>query len=553
MKLEKKNLFYSIAIAGILLIFLMGYFGGMLPALYVAYIEDQNLDSVIQQHREYMKQHSCQSLDSSYTNLCFTLDIPSDGNEILITSQLLQLSVTLHDTTLIATLDDVRNEVSKLSLQDGNLDGLETDYLKDKLKEWETSIETVWNREKNKQFISESPILIQILNSVFHDNTNDNRSGHVSEQLHLLPNSMLVYESKVQYGHNYYSNYLAMTAEGRSLVITYLPTITPRMNEITPIVLQSMPMLIAVTILIVLIFSVFYSRKIVHPITELEMFTRNANDQHTLLLPDVCKNSKDEIASLGNALHELYTKLHEQYNELEQKNKLLEEDNQRQEIFLKASSHQLKTPIAAALLLVDGMIEKIGKYKDTETYLPELKIQLLQMKKMTEDILYLRHCESNLSLETAPLDSIVTQCIQNHRLLIQEHGYDLEYKTDQVQPVITDVNLTFKILDNLILNAVTYAKEQTRLVIHVTQNKITIFNQGHIADDLLPHIFEPFVSGQKDSSCHGLGLYIASYYTKVLKADISIVNTIAPTDGPGVLATLCLPPAIHPSSLPEEG
>ena len=44
--------------------------------------------------------------------------------------------------------------------------------------------------------------------------------------------------------------------------------------------------------------------------------------------------------------------------ELEEKNRELAEENERQEIFLRSSSHQLKTPIAAALLLVDGMLNE---------------------------------------------------------------------------------------------------------------------------------------------------------------------------------------------------
>ena len=91
-------------------------------------------------------------------------------------------------------------------------------------------------------------------------------------------------------------------------------------------------------------------------------------------------NRKDEIGILGRNLQELYDTLEKNYRELEQKNNLLKEENKRQEVFLRASSHQLKTPVTAALLLTDGMINEIGKYKNVKQYLPEVKKQLQHMQ-----------------------------------------------------------------------------------------------------------------------------------------------------------------------------
>ena len=47
--------------------------------------------------------------------------------------------------------------------------------------------------------------------------------------------------------------------------------------------------------------------------------------------------------------------------------------------------------------------------------------------------------------------------------------------------------------------------------------------------DILPHIFEPFVSGNHDqqengTNSHGLGLYIAAYYARKIGMKIDIYN-----------------------------
>lgn len=68
---------------------------------------------------------------------------------------------------------------------------------------------------------------------------------------------------------------------------------------------------------------------------------------------------------------------------------------------MRASSHQLKTPVAAAMLLIDGMIDEMGKYADVKTYLPQVKGKLIEMRDIVNNVLYLKltirkslHCPS---------------------------------------------------------------------------------------------------------------------------------------------------------------
>ena len=53
MGLGRKNLFYSMALAGAMMLFLIGYFVCMLPSLYVDHVMEQNLKSIYEQHRAY--------------------------------------------------------------------------------------------------------------------------------------------------------------------------------------------------------------------------------------------------------------------------------------------------------------------------------------------------------------------------------------------------------------------------------------------------------------------------------------------------------------------
>ena len=234
-------------------------------------------------------------------------------------------------------------------------------------------------------------------------------------------------------------------------------------------------------------------------------------------------DSKDEIGILGRNLHELYGKLRENYEELEHKNRLLEEENERQEVFLRASSHQLKTPIAAALLLVEGMMNEVGKYKDTKTYLPEVKKQLLSMRKIVEDILYLNYRAENIQQEKVAVEALAQELAGDYA--VQAEDKRLRITIAGSGTVDTDREMLKKIVDNLLSNAVSYTPEEQQVTIKISNAGLCITNYGvTIEDKLLPNVLEPFVSRDGGGKGKGLGLYVAAYYSRLMGCELKIDN-----------------------------
>ena len=82
-----------------------------------------------------------------------------------------------------------------------------------------------------------------------------------------------------------------------------------------------------------------------------------------------------------------------------------------------------------------------------------------------------------------------------------------------------------KIVDNLLSNAVAYTPQAGRIAVRISQQNLMIRNEGvTIPQSLIPHIFEPFVCGEHRQASHGLGLYIAAYYAKIIHAQLNICN-----------------------------
>lgn len=534
MKLVHKNFLYTAIITSILTILVLGYFVLMFPSLYVDYMSGENYDSIVEQHKGYLK-------DGSYKNVtiknpsCITIDIPFSEESFTVTGKNFQTSITPTTDEMKSLLSDIKNyaesNLNNFQDSDGSIDNKEfTAELKEKVSEWKDDF------MKQATFLDSLPFSIE---------TQSDSSAYQyygkSTKMHYLSEDTIIMEAGVNDGENHYTNYLGLTFNSDRIVLSYLPAMTPQMNEITPIVIGSLPMLIAVIILFALVVSYLYSKGIVDPILRLVRHTEAVKRSGIIANASLSVKGKDEIAILMQTLNDLYEELGNNYIAMEHKNEELKEKNKRQEVFLRSSSHQLKTPIAAALLLVDGMVNQIGKYKDVTTYLPDVKKQLLSMRKIVEDILYLSRCEESMTKESVDLNMLVDRQLSNYQVMLSEGNYHLVTNYSEGSYATTDSSLLLQILDNLILNAIVHSKKGATITISTKPNQIEIHNSNaHIDDELMPNIFEPFVSGNDIGKGHGLGLYIVAYYANIIGANITICNA-----NDGVLTKVVFNPNLH--------
>lgn len=512
MRLSKKTLLYSILLAVIMVSLIVGYFVWMLPSLYVDYVKKSDLESLIAIQEGYMKTKSYDNLTVKNPSGTFTIEIPDTGDTLYVSGKFFNVSINIKDEEL----KDFLNEFRSFSKNSDNWDDTNVEISEEVVSE---KFEKLKVKLLGEEFLSEeSPLEIK-----FESKEDSTIYQLQSEKLHMISDSLIVYENSVSDGNNSYSTYIAMGKGEDSVTITFLTAMAPEMKEILPVILQNLPMIVSVVFLIVLIASQAFSKKIVNPIISLASYSANAKEMEHFEVEPFSVESNDEIGDLGRTLNELYEKLRNNYLELEEKNHRLKEENERQEIFLRASSHQLKTPVTAALLLVEGMMNEIGKYKNTKEYLPKVKEQLLSMKKIIEDILYLNHCAKNLQMEKLSLKEITKKLTDAYWVQISEKGLMLEIEGDGI--VEADKEILKKMIDNLISNAVTYTKEGERIHILLKNNEVCIRNYcSLIEESLRSHIYEPFVSSDTKQKGKGLGLYLVSYYSRLLGAKVSVEN-----------------------------
>lgn len=534
MKLSKKTLLYSLILALIMVIFLVGYFILMLPALYVSYAEDSNYEEIMAVHKNYMADGSYDKSSLKNAMNMVTLEIPGGENCVNIINAYMNLNVMIKD-------EELREIIRKIKDRLGNLNDDTTTVKEEELKDYFTKIKD--RLILDNMLPEDYPVELELS---FNKKSEWKKQ---SAKVMSVSDNRLAVETSVTDGNNYYTAYFVIdNGKADSLVISMLSVITPGMKEIRPIILQSLPMIVAVIFFLMLILSQIFSNRIVTPIIRLADYAGKLNltrkdkiEPFDIGLADKNKehrgkgrrkknqnHEKDEIAELGETLYQLYEQLHSNYLLLGEKAQALEEENKRQEVFLRASSHQLKTPIAAALLLVEGMMDEIGKYKNTKETLPKVKEQIMFMKKIVEEILYLNHSTDDVQISEISVDLAVKDVISAYQVPIQDKEIALHLEGIPFT-AWTNMEILKKIIDNLMSNAVNHTIQKGLIKIIYENPRLILYNQGdNIPDSLLPHVFEPFVSSDDRQKGKGLGLYVVSWYGKLLEIRVEIKNT---TDG----------------------
>ncbi len=182
-------------------------------------------------------------------------------------------------------------------------------------------------------------------------------------------------------------------------------------------------------------------------------------------------------------------------------------------------SHDLKTPLTSIVSYVDLLKQEPAGSPAAQEYLQVLDRQSARLKKLIEDLVEASKASTgNITVHAAPLDfsMMLGQALGEYSERLEKAGLTPVPKLPEVPVMINaDGRLLWRILDNLLGNAVKYAMPGTRLYVTLTADSHAIVTFRNISRDPLDvtpeELMERFVRG--DSSRHtegsGLGLSIA--------------------------------------------
>ncbi len=296
---------------------------------------------------------------------------------------------------------------------------------------------------------------------------------------------------------------------------------------VTQAVLKALPISLACCVVISIACSFVFSRKITVPIKQIGAVT----EQMARMEKDAaCKtNSKDEIGILADNINHLYRSLLSAIESLEIEKQRVSESERSKADFLRAASHELKTPVTALNATLENMILGVGKYKDYDTYLPECREMTGRLADMIHDILETSKAGMSAENEGAAetdLSELLSSLCEPYMLIAKAKGINFCLELPDRLEAVLPPQMFGKAVSNILANAVAYTEPGRTVSVYFDGRDILIENECiPIPKEALRRIFEPFYrpdfARNRDKGGNGLGLYIVDTLLKTMNISYS--------------------------------
>ena len=298
--------------------------------------------------------------------------------------------------------------------------------------------------------------------------------------------------------------------QGQTITVKLLADVAP-VTQAKLATLHVLPYTMIGSLLVALIFSYIYSRFVTRPIRQMAAVTttmqRLEKDAHYPV------NSRDEIGVLGRNINELYQNLWQTIRSLEHENKRITQLEKEKIAFLRAASHELKTPLAALRIMLENMQLNIGEYKNRDQYLAESVAQVDCLAAMVNDVLHSGSvAEQALRQEKRlRIDRLVAEVVDDYVLLAKTRGMTFTVNTEPTT-IRANHDMMRHVISNLVSNAVRHGDAGSIIKITCDQHELAIENACKpLTKQQLQHIFDPFYRSSAATKQHadssGIGLY----------------------------------------------
>ena len=301
-----------------------------------------------------------------------------------------------------------------------------------------------------------------------------------------------------------------MDSQGKTIAVKLLADVAP-VTQAKLATLHVLPYTMLGSLLVALLFSYIYSRFVTRPIRQMAAVTTTMQRLEKGARYPV--RSSDEIGVLGRNINELYQNLWQTIRSLEHENKRITQLEKEKIAFLRAASHELKTPLAALRIMLENMQLNIGEYKNRDQYLAESVAQVDRLAAMVNDVLHSGSvAEQALRQEKRlKVDKLIAEIVDDYTLLAKTRS--MTFAVD-ARPTTIRANrdMMRHIISNLVSNAVRHGDTGSVITITCDQHELAIENACKpLTKQQLQHVFDPFYRSPSDKKQHadssGIGLY----------------------------------------------
>ena len=202
----------------------------------------------------------------------------------------------------------------------------------------------------------------------------------------------------------------------------------------------------------------------------------------------------DEFADLSDAVAKMSSRVTTEYQGLK--------------TFTENASHEMMTPLAVITSKLDMLIQDEKLSPDQFAQITDIYSAASRLSRLNQSLLLLVKIDNNLLEDTEKLNLrtvILDKAQQFHEMIHNKH-IELDCQLEDVK-IKASKYLVDVLINNLFSNAIRHNKNEGRIEIRLTGNKLCFQNTGDINPLDQETIFERFYKG-RNSDGTGLGLAI---------------------------------------------
>ena len=274
----------------------------------------------------------------------------------------------------------------------------------------------------------------------------------------------------------------------------------------------TIPVIAGITLIFSVIFSYFYSKRIVSPLLHISRVTKKMEQMDKSVRFNTCYG--DEFGDVCRQIDNLYEKLISVIDDLERKNENICRMQKQKVSFLRGASHELKTPLTSLRIMSENMLFNIGRYKDHEKYLKKSIVVIDNMDSLLKEVLdSSKFQEWTENKNTIQMSSFIRNILGKYEELYLSKNIKLTYEIIDDFKVDMNKKALDKVICNIISNAIKYSYFEGKVNIYLSNYSLIVDNTCRpLTSKERSNLFKIFFHSKTIESNKnrgsGLGLYI---------------------------------------------
>lgn len=248
-------------------------------------------------------------------------------------------------------------------------------------------------------------------------------------------------------------------------------------------------------------------------------------------IPLTLKRAPKEFQDVAESFNSMSSQLEQAFQEIEDAEK-------QKRVMMAQLTHDIKTPITSIQQTISGLLDGVIRPEEQEEYLQNIHKQTIRLNDLVEELgqLTLEEMQSTEEKSMVLMDKLLLEVLGAFQYQLEQEQRELQLTlSPETIRIYTEERTLYRILYNLVHNAIRYSTVQTSITIDISFNgkiltiRVTDEGQG-ISEKDLPHIFEALyrveASRNMNNGGHGLGLAIVKEQVERLKGKIEVVSEL---------------------------